>query len=256
MAKEKDFDADIGMDYELPEGAPEQGEYEEFQFYRHPAGIYIGFIGKLHSKFKDGKGKACDSNMPGANFDHFQLPLWILKFLGSSTNPKSEDIITITDGNLILADRSVFEMYYGAYISTDPKRLWGYTKMFEDFKIPGHPKYNIIQQSGKNMATKVMNYSGFPAYYGLQCKFALTYKPKSEKQTRYIDGKIEILDFTKRIPSDKLKLFEEAVDLKVKSEQKERAKQQDTYTPPEPAEPNFDLTGSEDMDSDLDGFIK
>ena len=253
-----DFDADIGALYELPDNAPKQGEYEEFQFYRHPAGIYVGFIGKLISKFKDDKGKNCEPEMPGAVFDHFQLPLWILKFLGSAGAPKTEELIKLSpEGDLILPDRSIFEVYYGSYISTDPKRLWSYAKTFEDFKLLGHPKYNIIQQSGKNMATKVLNYSGFPAYYGLQCKFALTFKPDSDKQTRYTDGKIQILDVSKRFPMDKLNAFEQAVDIKIKAEQTERNQAKDNYTPDKPAEPDFDLTGgNENTDDSLDDFLK
>ena len=118
-----DFDADIGTTYQLPDNAPKQGEFEQFQYYQHPAGLYIGFVGKLNSKFKGADGKPIAPDMPGAVFDHFQEALWILKYLGSVTNPKTEEIITVDkDGGLILPDRPLAECYYGLYISTDPKR--------------------------------------------------------------------------------------------------------------------------------------
>lgn len=253
-----DFDADIGVPYELPDNAPKQGEFEQFQYYQHPAGLYIGFVGKLNSKFKGADGKPLAPDMPGATFDHYQLALWITKFLGSTTNPKSEELITISaNGSIILPNRPTMECYYGLYISTDPKRAWSMAKTFEDWRIPGHAKYNIIQQSGKNMATKVVNYNGFPAYYGLGIKFALTYKPESEKQTRYIDGKVDILDMTKRIPFEKLQEFETAVEVKVKAEQSERASKKNTYEAAPPAETDFDLLASDNnSDDSLDDFLK
>ena len=252
-----DFDADIGVPYELPDNAPKQGEFEQFQYYQHPAGLYIGFVGKLNSKFKGADGKPIAPDMPGAVFDHYQLALWVTKFLGSTTNPKSEEIITTSpNGSLILPLRPTMECYYGLYISTDPKRAWSMAKTFEDWRIPGHAKYNIIQQSGKNMATKVVNYNGFPAYYGLGIKFALTYKPESEKQSRYIDGKIDLIDMTKRIPFEKLQEFETAVEIKVKSEQSERASKKDNYVAETPPDTNFDLLNTGDSDSDLNDFLK
>lgn len=254
----KNFDDDIGVPYELPTGAPKQGEFEQFQYYQHPAGLYIGFVGKLNSKFKGADGKPIASDMPGAVFDHYQLTLWLTKFLGSTTNPKSEEIITTSPtGNLLLPSRPTAECYYGLYISTDPKRAWSMAKTFEDWRIPGHAKYNIIQQSGKNMATKVINYNGFPAFYGLGIKFALTYKPESEKQSRYIDGKIDFIDMTKRIPFEKLQEFESAVEIKVKAEQSERASKKNTYEAPPPADTDFDLLATaEDSDNSLDDFLK
>ena len=106
------------------------------------------------------------------------------------------------------------------------------------------------------MATKVVNYSGFPAYYGLPIKFALTYKPESEKQSRYIDGKIEIGELTKRIPFEKLQAFELAVESKVKAEQSERASKKDTVCYRTPPDTNFDLLNVSDSDDSLDDFLK
>ena len=253
----KDFDDEIGVPYELPDNAPRQGEFEQFQYYQHPAGLYVGFIGKLNSKFKGADGKNCPPDMPGAVFDHFQLALWITKFLGSSTNPKTEEIVKLNaDGNLLLPDRELAECYFGLYISTDPKRAWSLAKTFEDFRLPGHAKFNVLQQSGKNMATKVVNYSAFPAYYGIPIKFALTFKPESEKQARYIDGKIDLLELAKRIPFDKLQQFEAVVEAKVKASQAERAAKNNTYQPETPPETNFDLLESGNSDDDLDGFLK
>jgi len=254
-----DFIDDLGAyGYEMPEGAPPKQEYEEFSYYQHPVGTYLGFIGKLGAKFKGTDGKSATPDTPFAKFDHYQLPIWIFKFLGSANAPTQEEIIVVSPtGNLILPPRPMFETYFGMYISVDPQRIWGLSKTFGNWAIPGHSKYNIIQPNPKNPANKTIFYSGFPAYYGLPCKFTLTFKPDSEKKQRYIEGALEIVDYGKRVPLPILQQFEKDVETKVRLEQAERAtKSNKEYVAETPPETNFDELGAASGEDDLSSFMK
>lgn len=257
MAEERDFLMDVG--YELPDNAPKQVEGESREYYRHPPGTYLGFIGKITAKFKDPAGKRCESDEPGATFSHYILTLWIRKFLGNAQDPVGQQLIT---EDLKLPARPVAELHFPVVLFNEPARLWSNKLMFDKWKIPGHDKYDIIKVSPSNPANKITNYNGFPAYYGLPCKFTLTFKAESEKQARYIDGGVEILDYNARIPLDRLKQFEAEVDALIEKERAEReaeraASRSGGYVTPEAPNTDFNDFGSvPDVPSSLDDFIK
>lgn len=253
MSEERDFYADAGgAGYELPEDIPESKEFTEFEYYKHPAGMYVGFVGKLNPKYKDGEGKGCPKETPGALLSHFMLPFWTKQFLGSTSQPVQDKIIS---EELVLPDRELHECYYNMYLTRDDKRLWSLKKTFLNWKIPGHPQYDIVVK-GTTPGSKKINYKAFPAYYGLPVKFGLTFNPKSEKQSRYVDGEIMFLDMANRIPREKMQEFEKAVNIKLAKEREEReARGKDSGYKPETApETDFDNMASSDS-NDLDDFL-
>jgi len=255
MAEERDFMMDIG--YELPSNAPKQVEGESREYYRHPPGTYLGFIGKITAKFKDPSGKRCEADDTGATFSHYILNLWIRKFLGNAQDPVGQQVIT---DDLKIPDRPISELYFPVVLFNEPTRLWSNKLMFDKWKIPGHDKYSIIQASPNNPANKITNYNGFPAFYGLPCKFSLTFKADSEKQARYIDGGVEILDYNARIPLDKLKEFEVGIETLVEHERAQReaeraASRQGGYVTPTAPQTNFDEYNVPDVPNTLDDFI-
>ena len=126
MAEDRDFLAEVG--YDLPDLAPKQVEGEVREYYRHPAGTYLGFVGKIVAKFKDQQGKRCEPDEPGAVFSHYILNLWIKKFLGNAQTPTGEQMITDA---LKIPDRPLQEIYFPIVLFPDPKRQWSSKLMFD-----------------------------------------------------------------------------------------------------------------------------
>lgn len=247
-----DFYETLG--YEMPEDTPKQVEAEGFQYYRHPMGLYMGFVGKLIAKYKDSEGHRCESEAIDAKFSHYSIPLWITKALGNLEHPSDE--VLIHPDTLLLPAKPITEIYFPIFISVEPKNQWTLKKMFENWSIPGHDKYNIIVPSTANPANTVTNFAGFPAYYGLSVKFYLT--AKDPTKSRYIDGVADIISYEKRIPMEKLQTFEEAISSRVEQERIERQAESGTssgYQPEKAPETNFDALGDSE-DKDIDAFLK
>ena len=255
MAEERDFYADIG--YDLPDNAPKTVEGESASYYQHPAGQYFGFIGRLTPKYKDGENKRCEPDTPGAQFSHYMIAFWITNFAGTMDKPVNESVIAFTPDSLSLPDRPLAECYFSIPIYPDPKKQWSLKNLFEDWKLPGHPQYNIITQSPNNPAATVTNFRAFPAYYGLPVKFYVTFKPETDKKSRYVEGKVHITSYEKRVPKDLIIAFEKAVDMKVEAErEKRKAQSGETYTPPAAPETDFGSLVNNAGDTDLEGFLQ
>jgi len=252
MSKVNNFEVDLG--YTLPDTAPSSANIEERAFYQHAAGNYVGFIGRLNAKYKDANGKRCNADTPGATFSHYMLPIWLTQFLGTPDAPTKEDILKLVDDNILIPNRATRELYFNIYIPNDPKRLWTLKIMFGKWQFPEHPQYNIIVPNPSNPAANMVNFKGFPAYYGLPVNFNITFKADSEKKTRYIDSHIIVIDYTARLKKEILEKFENDINLKVKAEMDARNNNNSNeYAPPPPPEPNFDSMA--DVEDGLDEFL-
>jgi len=241
------------LGYEMPEGAPKSVEAEGYQYYRHPIGLYMGFIGKLAAKYKDSEGHRCEREAVDAKFSNYSLPLWITKSLGNLEIPTDE--ILIHPETLAIPNRPVAEIYFPIFISAIPNDQWRLKKMFENWKIPEHNKYDIIAPSAANPANTVTNFASFPAYYGLPVKFYLTAKDLAK--SRYVDGGIEVVSYDKRISMEKLNIFEDLITAKIELERQERQdknKDSGNYQPTEAPKTDFDALGNED--DTVNDFLK
>jgi len=242
------------LGYEIPEDTPKNVEAEGFQYYRHPMGLYMGFVGKIIAKYKDSEGHRCEREAIDAKFNNYSLPIWIIKSLGNLENPLDETLIH--PETLTLPPRPTAEIYFPIFISATPKDQWTLKKMFENWKIPGHNKYDIIAPSPANPANTMTSFASFPAYYGLSVKFFLT--AKDPAKSRYVDGGIEIISYEKRIPMETLKIFEEAVNDKLEKERKDRQAQSgnnSSYQPEDAPKTDFDSLGGNE-DETVNDFLK
>jgi hypothetical protein len=254
-----DFGDILVPEFETPRGVIDRVEGEARQFYRHPAGTYIGFVGKTVHKFVDTEGKFVEANEPGAIYKNSTVQIWLSKFLGNTENPVGDVIVT---SELKLPDRPMQECYYPIALSDDPKWFWKMGNMFKSWKIPGHEKYTIIQPSKTNPSNKVMHKLAFPAYQGLPVKFTLTFKLSEGKSAddvgRYVEGEIEIMDYAKRISVEKLMAFYKEVDARFDKEKAEkaanRARTEGAYE--REAAPNTDFDALDSNSNDLDSFMK
>lgn len=258
MGNYDDFGDILVPDFDMPANVPTKVEGEARQYYRHPTGTYLGFVGKTIHKFKNAEGKYVESNEPGAIYHNSMVQAWITKFLGDTQNPVGDILIT---PDLKIPDRPMQECYFPLSLSRDPKRLWAMIAMFKNWKIPGHEKYNIIQPAQTNPNNKEMHLGAFPAYQGLSIKFSLTYKAEegksADEKSRYVDGEVEILDYKTRISAEKLTAFYKDADARFEKEREERKARQTEggYTPEAAPNTNFDALGAGGGDS-LDDFIK
>ncbi len=258
MGQYDDFGDVLVPDFDMPQGVPDKVEGEARQYYRHPVGTYLGFVGKTVHKFVNAEGKYVEASEPGAVYKNSMLQLWISKFLGGSENPVGEVIIT---PDLKIPDRPMQECYFPVSLTTDPKWLWKMVNSFKNWKIPGHQKFDVIQPSQTNPANKVMHLASFPAYQGLPVKFTLVFKAEegksSEDKSRYVDGDIEIIDYGKRIPKDALVEFYKQADerfAKEKAEREARRAQEGGYSREEAPSTDFDALSN--AGNDLDDFLK
>lgn len=251
MGEHSDF-ADFQFpELNIPANITGQMEGQAREYYKHPLGTYLGFVGKTLFKFRNREGKSCEATELGAIHHNTSVQFWNYKFLGSPANPVGEVIIT---PELVLPERPIAECYFPLTIMNDPKQLWAHLKRFAAWKIPGHPNYDIVAPSPNNPANKILNIRAFAAYQGLPVKYTLVQGAgKDGKEgSIYIDGEPEILSFDKRIPIDKLKQFYEIVEAKFEEEKKKReATNQQTYTRDETPETDFNNMSDNDL---LDQF--
>jgi len=238
---EQDFYDAIG--YELPADVPEVVEGTNNEWYKHPVGIYNGFIGKLNIKYKNGEGKNCSADEIGAVISHGTLPIWIFEFLGTVNAPTTEQVL---GKDLTVPNRRTSELYYPIYISFLEKDQWRNFNAFSLLEIDGHPELKVIAPDPKNPLKKHTRIKVIPAYYGVPVRFILD-NAKSKTGSVYLADPIKMLN-APRIPLDKLKDFETAIDAKVQAEQIERNSNVPNETPPDT---DFDAMASDD----LDGFI-
>lgn len=175
----KDFYNELG--YDLPEGVGEV-KAESFEYYRHPAGIYQAVFGRLNPKYKDLNGQKCEAETPGAYISHFTVPLWLLKFLGTSSAPTNKTLLQLGDGKIIVPEiGQAAELYFPLLIAYAPKDQWKNHKLFQSFTITGHDNFRVIAQNPNKPTEKITNFKAFPAYYGTQCKLVLELGAKTQQ---------------------------------------------------------------------------
>lgn len=241
--QENDFYNAVG--YELPPDVPKEIVSEGIEYYKHPAGIYIGFIGRLTAKYKDINGQRCDADLPGAKFDHYGLTRWIIRQLGTVSEPNAREVL----GNeLVIPDgMQVAELYFPEYISVEPKQQWSLHKKFANFHIPGHPNLDIVKADVNKPSLKVTNFAAFPSYYGQVIKWNIVV---SKKDNPYIEETSLIA--SERISTEKIIELEHKVTEIIEQQRVEReAKRNSEYSPSAPPDTSAsDLVG-EFTDNDL-----
>jgi len=239
---ENDFYEQVG--YELPPDAPRDTVSEGTEYYKHPAGIYVGFVGRLITKYKDVNDKACVAGVAGAKFSHYQLVRWIQRYLGTPAEPLLKDVL---GNDLQVPDVKFPELYFGEYLSAESKDQWSIAKKFENFKIAGYPKYDIIQPDSQKPSLKRTIWGAFPAYYGMIIKWEMAIGEK--KGNSYVVS--TSLVNAERIPTAKILELEQKVADMIERERQQREmnkQQNDNYTPPPPPEADVNSLMSGDSD--------
>ncbi|MHB8362886.1 MAG: hypothetical protein ACYDBX_04685 [Patescibacteria group bacterium] len=229
----------------LPNGIPEKMEARTVEYYKTPAGIYMAIIGRLQPKYKDINGKSCEEGTEGAVFSHCTIPWWLVEYLGTPSEPKHETILGMS---LKLPDRKIAELYYPLYVSWNPDDQWKNVNTFQNFELKDDKDSKVIIPNPAKPSMKIVNFKALPKYYGMPIRFAVT---TSKAGNPYLDTKnYPITIINDRISLEKMKVFEEEVNMKIQKERAEREadKQQTEYTPP--ADTQFEET------NDLDGFLK
>lgn len=218
------------MDYEMPEGVQEVKSEGGFEYYQHQPGIYLTVFGKLKAKYKDLNGDKCDPDAPGAHLTHFTVPLWITKYLGTTSEPQSKEVLAVKEDKILIPQvEQAAMLYFPLVISYDPKQQWTVHAKFESFHIPGQDALSIVKVNPAKPTEKTTNFKAFPAYYGSQIKLILDNK-KSKKNNTYADS-LELLTTAPRIEGNIMNTLEEEVQKMIEKEIASRQSDSD-YTPP------------------------
>uniref|UniRef100_A0A6H1ZKA2 Uncharacterized protein n=1 Tax=viral metagenome TaxID=1070528 RepID=A0A6H1ZKA2_9ZZZZ len=218
--------------YELPDDLPGEVKNESFEYFRHPAGVYEGFIGKLVMKYKNANGDKVDATAPGAAISHTILNLWVKKYFGTSTAPVTETFLS--DALEINPNLPLSSFYYPQMVTLVPQDQWKNIQLFETFKIPNNDKLRIIQINPQKPTEKYTVFKSFPAYYGCSISFEIV---MSGKGNGFIQ-KITMLN-KQWVPAQSiLKLEQELSDLIQKDKAMRDSKDSGGYAPPPP--PSFD----------------
>jgi len=239
------FEQDL---WDIPSDVPSQVEAETKEWYRVPAGIYSATFGRINPKYKDMNGKGCDSDYPGAIFDHASIPLWLIETHGTPEKPQQ---VAILGKDLQIPPvRKVQELYYPMFISWKKEDQWKNVALFNAFELPGVPESKVILTNPANPQKKIVNFKALPKYYGMVVRFNLV---MSDKGNVFVDSKSFPMTPTgERISLEKMKAFEEAINIKVEAERQERNANQSqsgggSYTPP---------ADSGEDSSNLDDFLQ
>jgi len=224
--------------YALPDDMPQSVASEQKQYYRHPAGIYNGFIGRLMLKYKTADGKWSEQGMPGAILVRGVLQTWIKKYLGTPQTPVN---VTILNDDLTFSpDRKIAELYYPQVIEFAPKDQWKNIKLFDTFTL-GSPESKIIRSNADKPTIKETVFKNFAYYYGVPVKWVISL---SDIGNTYIDTKkdrIEIIKGAERIPIADIAALEKEFERQLEAERAARKTEQaPEYTPPTA---DIDLSG-------------
>lgn len=248
-----EFDKEV-FGYDIPDDIPQQVEGTGgYEYYKHPAGLYLGFCGKLNFKYIGPDKKPCSSDVSGAILSHAILPLWINQYHGTTINPVTEEIINLK--SLKLPDRPLAECYYPVRVAFAPEEQWKNKNLFGAWFIQGNANLSIVGKHPSKPNLVLTNFKAFPAYYGVGVRFSIVV---SDKGNTYIEGKKDSIGLMldKRVPFDKMIEFEKLVDSKLEAERAEReankAKPAQQEAPPET---NFDELADSESD-DLGDFVK
>lgn len=216
--------------YELPDDLPTQVEVQQQGYYQHPAGTYQGFIGRIVPKYKNLEGKNCSKEEVGASMSHLTLRIYLQKFLGTTQAPVNQELLN--DALTIPEGKTSSELYFPVNVSFNPSEAWRSIKQFEKFELPNAPESKIIQISPVNPMAKIIIPKNFPKYYGMKVNFDITFKAGSEKQSRYIDGNIQLIQ--QRLPMERLQEFEKEFEQKIEAEIEARKAERNnpSYVPP------------------------
>jgi len=226
----------------IPDDVPTQVSAESVEYYKLPPGIYIAVFGRLMPKYKNQDNKFCNAEEPGAMFSHATIPQWLIESHGTATSPEKK---TILGYDLKIPDRPSSELYYPLWVSWDKDDQWKNISMFGKFSLPNDPEAKVIIPSPEKPSMKIVNFKALTKYYGMQVKFNIVH---SDIGNPYIDSKNMPMKIVgDRIPLDKMKAFEEQMNIKFEKERALRNanSQSAEYTPPV----------SDEEDSSLDDFL-
>ena len=224
MSNLDDFYSTLG--YELPSNIVDAVAGEaSFQFYKHKAGFYKGFVGKLVPRYKDMEGKKCESTIPGATLSHFNLTLWLVKYLGTADRPEE---VQILNPDLTIPEGDLRKFYVSHVISILPKDQWRNHRTFDTFMIPNHENSKIVQPNPADPSTKVTLFKNFPFYYGLPVN--LTIEESTKRADSTFVTSVTITDYSKRVPKDLMQSLEQQYETRLQIEMEER-KSRNNSTP-------------------------
>lgn len=232
-----DFYEDLG--YQLPS---EVGEVksESFEYYKHEAGVYNGFIGKTTVKYKNLEGKKVEEGTAGARPSHLILSLWITEFLGTSQNPKNVPILSVGEDKIHIPAgiQQAAELYFPFMLSLDPKFQWAIQSKLQDFNIPGHDNLRLVKVNPAKMTEKITNFQALPYYYGMPIKFTLDI---GEKKGGIYLSKIIQGDLAKRVQQNLIMSLEEDFNALIQREiDARKSKKDDGYIQNPPPSVDFD----------------
>jgi len=213
------------MGYELPPDMPNAVKEDKKEYYRHPGGIYHGFIGKIMLKYKTSDGKKVEAGTPGANLSHGILQIWITKYLGTAHASVNVEIIK---PDLTFDKRPVAELYYPQLITFLPKEQWKNVKLFDKFTL-GTNESKVIRPNVDKPTIKETVFKNFAYYYGVPVKFEILI---SDKGNTYINSAIEIIEGAKRFSQQDMIALEREFERLLEAERESRKNQEQQYTPP------------------------
>lgn len=221
------------MDYEMPEGVGDVKSEGGFEYYQHPLGIYMALVGRLKIGYKNLNNEKCEPDEPGAYISYFNLPLWITRFLGTTTTPENKSLLEPKDDKIIIPTvQQAAELYFNVYLSYAPKDQWSIHQKFSSFHLSGHENMSIVRQNPAKPTEKVTNFRAFPAYYGMQVKFVLD-NAKSKTGKTYL-GSVELLT-APRISGTAMNQLEQDVQMMIEKEIAARkSNNNDDYVAPPP----------------------
>jgi hypothetical protein len=234
------------MDYQIPEEITPVKSEGGFDYYKHPAGIYLGFIGRLTVKYKDINGKNCDPEAMGAKPSHSVLAIWLTEYLGTSGTPKSAPILLPTSEKVQLPkDVQSAQLYFPFTLSFDPKFQWSIHQKFESFIIPGYENSRIVTVNPNRMTEKYTNFQAFKFYYGLPVKMNIEL---SAKGNTYVSSIKLTGGLENRIPTNLMKQLESDFE-ELRAREKANTNSSSEAVPSQ-APPN---TSVEDLENDFLG---
>jgi len=222
--------------YELPKNFNGEIKVETYEYYRHEAGHYKSYFGKLIPKYKNLEGIKCSSTDANAQLSHFTVRLWIIS---KDDNP----VLPLTDKGFDKSNiKDVASIYFPLVIPCNPKEQWKNVKLFDGSFIKGIEESKIIKVNPMKPTEKIINFNAFPLYFGMPCIF--TIQLGQQKNSPFVSNLMLSSDPEKQINTDFVEDIENFVDAKLAEAIKDRQQPDTTYTPP-----------SIDLDSAINDFV-
>lgn len=213
-------------EYLLPEGVGEV-KASSAEYYKHSAGTYKAYFGKLRPKYKDLNGKKCNQDDVGAALTHFVVRLWLIEKIGDNNfnylklDSNKKFIFNVED--------DVSKLYFPLVISYMAKEQWKNIRLFDASYITDVENSKIVKLNPANPTEKIVNFNAFPLYYGMPCLIVI----ENGKQTGapYVAKLTLSNDINRKLKADIMNDLENFVENKI-IENRNANNNNETYTPP------------------------